>query len=588
MKKINLGKTGVELEAYASQGNAILGIRGSGKTYTGTCIAEQLLHFHVPIVALDPIGMWRFLRVPADGGKEAYPVVVAGGQHGDIPLPVRGAGEIMRAALADQVSIVFDLYDVNLSKADWRSIVNDVVKVLLYENKEHGLRHIFIEEAAEFVPQRISPDQGQVYSIIERLVRMGGNAQLGVTLINQRAEEVNKAVLELCDLLLLHRQKGRRSLENLSHWLELAAGTTAKQIAADVPTLKNGECYVWPEGAEAPTKTVIPAKHTFHPDRKDMRTAVIAEARRVDISAFAEQLKGRLAQVIAEAEANDPARLKLLNRTLRHENEQLRAGHADAAPDPEALSAAEARGYNRGWGQALSHFSEVPQMLANIQGGMDAIEFAKDKIGQWFRNAEGAKEFLRPAPPPQVYAKLHAPAPKPVVLVTEWPGVKTRGNGAGDPEVGKSGLRKMLVALAQRPTGLTRRQLGVRAGLSSQTGTFGTYLSKMRTNHWISDESDGRIKITAAGAAALGSYEPLPEGQDLLAYWVRELGESGASRMLQALAGKYPDAVSREELGRLSNLSPETGSFGTYLSRLRTLELITGKGELRASEELFN
>ncbi len=65
-------------------------------------------------------------------------------------------------------------------------------------------------------------------------------------------------MLELCDLLLLHRQKGRRSLENLSHWLEIAAVGTAKEVATAVPVLKNGECYVWPEGVETPSGPPMP------------------------------------------------------------------------------------------------------------------------------------------------------------------------------------------------------------------------------------------------------------------------------------------------------------------------------------------
>jgi hypothetical protein len=47
-------------------------------------------------------------------------------------------------------------------------------------------RHIFLEEAAEFAPQRIGHDQGSIYAEIEKLARMGGNAGLGYTLINQR------------------------------------------------------------------------------------------------------------------------------------------------------------------------------------------------------------------------------------------------------------------------------------------------------------------------------------------------------------------------------------------------------------------
>lgn len=80
---------------YASQGNAILGIRKSGKSYTATYIAERLMDDGIPFVAFDPIGIWRNLKV---GNKGAgYPVVVAG-DNGDLPLTSQGAPDIVRAA----------------------------------------------------------------------------------------------------------------------------------------------------------------------------------------------------------------------------------------------------------------------------------------------------------------------------------------------------------------------------------------------------------------------------------------------------------------------------------------------------------
>ena len=98
------------------------------------------------------------------------------------------------------------------------------------------------------------------------------------------------------------------------------------------------------------------------------------------------------------------------------------------------------------------------------------------------------------------------------------------------PKLG-GGLRRILIALAQRP-GLTNRQL------SSASGTFSTYLSQARSSGWLLDEGDRRF-ITDEGLAALGEYEPLPEGPALLDYWLRELG-GGLARLLQALAGRLP------------------------------------------------
>jgi hypothetical protein len=136
----------VDAAEYGSQGSAVLGIRDSGKTYTATLIAEHLFDAGVPLVAFDPIGVWRFLRVPGRG--KGYPVVVAGGKEGDLPLTVASAPEIVRSAMRSGVSLVIDLFDINLSKADWKRIVTGCVRVLLHENAEHGLRHIFIEEGS--------------------------------------------------------------------------------------------------------------------------------------------------------------------------------------------------------------------------------------------------------------------------------------------------------------------------------------------------------------------------------------------------------------------------------------------------------
>jgi hypothetical protein len=41
-------------------------------------------------------------------------------------------------------------------------------------------------------------------------------------------------------------------------------------------------------------------------------------------------------------------------------------------------------------------------------------------------------------------------------------------------------------------------------------------------------------------------------------------------------------------LGERADISSRSGTFSTYLSKLRGLELVEGRGELRASAELFD
>lgn len=297
---------------YASQGNAILGIRDSGKSYSATYLAEQLMENNIPIIAFDPIGVWRHLKVGKKG--KGFPVVVAG-DGGDLPLTPESAPDIVRAAMKENVSLVIDLYSMSLSKNDWKKIVEQCIRLLLYENKNCGLRHIFIEEAAEFCPQRVRPDEGRVYAEMEKLARMGGNASLGYTLINQRAEEVNKAVLELCDCLFLHRQKGRHSLTALGKWLDVADTSNSKEIINSLPSLDQGECWVWLQGTHKPVRVKMPEKKTVHPDRKN--PLLVTKGITADVSVFVERMKENLTQL----EIPKPSKKTLVKTTMNNDME---------------------------------------------------------------------------------------------------------------------------------------------------------------------------------------------------------------------------------------------------------------------------
>ena len=319
----------VDAVEYASRANAILGIRDSGKTYTATLIAEQLFGCGIPFFAFDPIGRWRFLRSPGTGLDAAgFPVVVLGGRAPDLPLSPEDAPRTIRAAMQSGVSMVIDLYDVKLSKKDWRAVVRTSIETILYENEQYGggLRHVFLEEAAEFVPQRVF--DGMTYSVVEKLVRMGGNAGVGVTLINQRAEEVNKAVLELCDNLLLHRQRGKNSLLSLRKWLEAGNVKPPKEITDSVADLPTGQCWAWFQDVGRPKLIKVDRKRSFDPNRRAMAASKTAAATKpVDVSTFVEQMREALAgKKIAPAAAKPKERQvdEREARALRDENAALK------------------------------------------------------------------------------------------------------------------------------------------------------------------------------------------------------------------------------------------------------------------------
>jgi DNA helicase HerA-like ATPase len=102
---------------------------------------------------------------------------------------------IAQAVVRDNISCVISTF--GLPKVAMRQIIADFAEELL--NLNNTPRHVFIEEAHEFVPQRVMGAMAKTFSAVEALVVMGRNRGIGVTLINQRAATINKDVLTQLD-----------------------------------------------------------------------------------------------------------------------------------------------------------------------------------------------------------------------------------------------------------------------------------------------------------------------------------------------------------------------------------------------------
>jgi len=293
--------------------------------------------------------------------------------------------------------------------------------------------------------------------------------------------------------------------------------------------------------------------------------------RRIQPAAFAKIdpkiLQERLSSAIERAKAEDPRELRRRIAVLEGELRKAKAAPAVVHPGPEEIEKIR---------RAVAEEVRA-QLTKNLRRAGAEIQKILDLIPE----GVGCAAILQPLKHPGQFAR------KPESQIPLEKHRAPEGQRVFPPtSLGESGLKRMLIALAQR-NGLTARQLGLRAGLSSKSGTFSTYLGRARSSGWINGSRD-RIEITEAGRAAIGSHDPLPEGRDLLDYWLGQLGNSGAARMLRVLAERYPRSTTAEDLGEAAELSAGSGTFSTYLGRLRTLELVTGsKSDLRASEELF-
>ena len=54
----------------------VLAVKGAGKSFTSMVFVEELAKHRLPVVALDPVGVFFGLRSSADGKGPGLPVVI--------------------------------------------------------------------------------------------------------------------------------------------------------------------------------------------------------------------------------------------------------------------------------------------------------------------------------------------------------------------------------------------------------------------------------------------------------------------------------------------------------------------------------
>lgn len=142
--------------------------------------------------------------------------------------------------------------------------------------------------------------------------------------------------------------------------------------------------------------------------------------------------------------------------------------------------------------------------------------------------------------------------------------------------------REILTVLAQHGA-RTTTQVALLTRRSHKSGGFRNSLSKLRTAGLI--EGRGEVAITAPGKDALGPWEPLPQGAELIGWWGTQLGK--AERLILDYLAVHPHRdVPIDEIASATGYSSTSGGFRNSLSRLRTLQLVTGRGVLRISSQL--
>lgn len=538
------------LEAV-TQTFAILAKRGSGKTYTGLVMVEEMLKKNLHVVYIDPIGVAYGLRSSADGESAGLPIIIAGGDHADIPIEPTN-GEVLANLVVDNtISVVIDLS--RMRKGEQVRFMTDFAETLYHRNR--SALHLVLDEADAFAPQRPMPGEHRLLGAMEDIVRRGRARGIGVTMITQRPSVLNKNVLTQIEVLVTLRLTAPIDQKAIDEWVKTHAEEGQReQLMASLPSLPVGTAWFWSPGwlnifqrIKVRERETLDSSLTPKVGEKIKQAKVLAD---VDLQAIREQL----AETIEKVESDDPTALKRriadLERKLHSQAPVVQAKVETRVETKEvpALSPQQVKVLR----------SHIPPVVRILQDLFDV-----------------ANSTFQPVNTSKTEPIRHSNAPKEPVLV--------HSNASS---LKKGAVRMLRVLGDGYPLRFTKAQMASLAKMKVTGGTFSVYYGQLKREGYFVEDAGGLV-ITEKGLRFLGIERPIPStASELRSMWRRVL-RAGECRIFDRLADAYPRPVDRNNLAYSLGFEPSGGTYGAYIGNLRRNGIaVVEKDRIKLADEL--
>lgn len=537
-----------------------LGKTRSGKSTAVRVLVEGLLDVDKPVCIVDPKGDWWGIKSSADGKRAGYALVIFGGEHADVPINEHSGAAVAELIATGNRSCLIDLggWMVGERTRFFVAFASTLFKLA------RGARHLVIDEVHNFAPQGkiLDPDAGKMLHWANRLASEGLGKGIVILAASQRPQKVHKDFLTSCETLIAKQVIHKLDRVAIKDWIDGCADPDkGKEVIATLAQLKKPQAWIWsPEIEYGPTLVEFPLFRTFDSFKPQPENAApVSGWAAVDL----DQVKEKLAKVVEEAKANDPAALR---KRIAELERQLAARPA-AAADPAAVERAHKQGYAQGVDAAREALMPATNEL---QGA-----FAKFKAAL----AAAASIAASPARSASTHVALNKPPAKGTRLTVAEMAPKSNGRAADLP----AGEAAVLSAVLWYPAGIRRNQLTVITGYKRSTRD--AYIQRLRERGYVQANGDA-ICATSAGMAAMPTVGPLPSGEALQQFW-REKLPAGERRVLDQLITFYPDACSRDVLSEATGFQRSTRD--AYLQRLAAKNLVIEpeRGKVKAARELF-
>jgi len=228
---------GIELpKEYVTQKCAILGVTGSGKSYGAGAIIEEFLKEHIPFVLLDVMGAHY-------GIAEKYHILVYGGSKGH-PLDKELGEEFAEQIFLHDTSIIFDVSHWN----DFETqifVAKFLQKLFSLHSEKKTPRHIFIEEAEVVFPQQGFDSSKLSLQAGNKIMKRGRSFGLGMTLITQRPQDVNKKTLSQSQCTMILHMEGLQEMEVVNKMLRNVDNNKRQELIKSILEFKQGDCLLY-------------------------------------------------------------------------------------------------------------------------------------------------------------------------------------------------------------------------------------------------------------------------------------------------------------------------------------------------------
>lgn len=555
----------------------MFGKTGSGKSYAARKIVENL-EGQLPLVVIDPPGVWWGMRLSAAGNPRRDPIPIVGGRRADIPLQVDRGRVYAEWVVKSKASVIFDLSDEDIGSL--RKFVYDFLsRLFTLKGKASYPMQLVLEECDEYAPQNPSKEgpSAVCLSTVSRVCRVGRTRGVRFIAITQRPARMHKDVATQGDFFYCGKLTGPQDREAVKKWLaEHGTAERRREVIETLPTLgkrkKPGEGFWWNTIDDTLVRGRCDRIKTFDsmaaPTLDGEGTGGI-ELGRLDVEGLSEALEA----MVVEAKANDPKALKAEIARLQKALEKNQADPEELARVGEQLADAK----------MLATFRE--NQLAQVHQAMKPFVDAMNGImAQTVPEAVSIRLAQTPPKPAEAESRGRASAkgrvaPSPVPAAS------------ADNGVSPSAQRLLDAVGWWTAIGIddpTNQQVGALLDLSPKGSRLRNIKSEASSAGLVTYPAAGRVRLTDEGLATATVPSAPPTAAELRRT-VQSVLTPSQRGLFDVLLEAWPNPMDNDELGAAVGLESTGSRLRNLKAQLSSRGLIEypQRGQAKAVDWLF-